>query len=94
MQLIFLQTILMKDPVKDVNTDGMLQSLLSECVWGVIQPDHDHASEVCGGGFVEASAPHLLPTDWKMLSNIPSTIKPQANAITYGEYLENVVRYL
>lgn len=65
----------MKDPAKNIETEGMLNSLLSECVWGRAPP---------GVGSLTAA-------DWTALSPVISTEKPSEEAVTYGDYVENVV---
>ena len=32
------KTIIISDPVSNISTDQMLNSLLSECIWGTLQP--------------------------------------------------------
>lgn len=65
----------MKDPAKNVETEGMLNSLLSECVWGHASPG--------------LAAPTVA--DWAALSTVPSAEKPSGDVVTYGDYIESVV---
>lgn len=70
------KTIIMSD--LDKEGDSMLNSMLSECIWGEM----------------EASTPRENRTgkEWRVKSSEPTMISPDPgnpNVLTYGEYLEN-----
>lgn len=63
----------MADAASGANQEAMLNSIVSESVWG----SYD---EPCG------------IDDWKMYSPIPSRDPPSSKHVTYGEYLEDIVK--
>ncbi len=71
-----VQTIVMKVPAKNVDLDGMISSLISECIWGIVETPSG----------VQAS-----PSDWTIISNQVDTKPPQEHAVTFGWYVENIV---
>lgn len=68
----------MKDPAKGVGTESMLNSILSECIWGVAD-----LSETASRSY----------RDWTILSTNPSATAPTSgnNMFTYGNFLESEV---
>jgi hypothetical protein len=67
---------MMSDPGASVPMPAMINSILSECVWGTVQQGDSGA----------ADAP-----SWKMNSSVPSKNPTQTDSISYGEFLENVL---
>jgi len=65
---------MMSDPGAAVPMSAMINSILSECVWGTV-----------------SDAENTTPT-WEMNSPIPSKNPPVTDLISYGEFLENVLR--
>lgn len=78
------KTVIISDPVSGITTEQMLNSILSECIWGTLKcsgkPDDELHSpqEIC----------NLSPEDWTICSIQPSRSPPIENSITYGEFLE------
>ena len=86
----------MHDPVSKVSMHGMLNSIISESIWGSITlpdlnldtnyNDNQRNSEENNN---KTSTSTFLPVDsWKIYSTIPSRNPPNDNLITYGEFLE------
>lgn len=73
------KTIMMSDPVSSMTIEAMLNSILSECVWGVVTPIHQE---------------QMPSFTWEMHSSIPSHTPPEdiTNLMSYGEYLENILK--
>ena len=68
------KTIIMSDIGAGLDIFDILNSLLSECVWGVFD----------GGLPLEARK----PADWKICLNTPYAHPPVDGAVTFGAYLE------
>jgi hypothetical protein len=71
------KTILMSDVGAGVSNEDMLNSLLSECVFGYIRE----------GTTKESRTAH----DWILISETPTTEAPESakELVTFGDYLEN-----
>ena len=66
---------MMSDPASGSTVEGMLNSILSECVWGRAPCATDCSK---------------MSTDsWVMYDTNPSPDPPQPDLISYGEFLEN-----
>ena len=65
---------MMSDPGASVPMPAMINSILSECVWGSVMN-------------TEEDSPR-----WEMSSPIPSKDPPTSDMVSYGEYLENILR--
>lgn len=66
----------MSDPASGSTVEGMLNSILSECVWGSFPLDTEHHG-------------NLLPHLWEMHSPEPRASPPVEGLISFGEFLEN-----
>jgi hypothetical protein len=72
----------MQDPAAKVSLTSMLNSILSECVWGSVILSEDTNS--CSKD---------LPLDsWNIVSSAPSRDPPAENLLSYGEFLETRTR--
>ena len=67
------KTLIVSDRSCDVPMSQMVNSILSETVWGTLRG--------CDGGLSKA--------EWVLYSSIPSTAQPAENTITYADYIEN-----
>jgi hypothetical protein len=93
------KTIIMSDPVSNIGVDKMLNSLLSECTWGVPTQSQSlpHSQSLSlsqpqtGVHQTQGQGDDELwhPEDWKLCSSEPSDVSPVPSAVTYGEFLEN-----
>jgi hypothetical protein len=98
------KTIIMSDPVSNIGVDKMLNSLLSECTWGVpkrTQKCTDTSSSSSSGtnatpsespeGSNNQEPDNILwrAEDWTPYTTEPSAVSPVPGAVTYGEFLEN-----
>jgi hypothetical protein len=72
------QTIIMQDPAAKVSLPAMLNSILSECVWGFINLSND----------LDPSSKDLPLDSWTVVSSVPSRDPPTGNLLSYGEFLE------
>jgi hypothetical protein len=73
--IVFMQTIMMSDPASGSSVEGMINSILSECVWGSFPSGNDDFK--------------LLPHVWKMHSPVPTASPPVEGLISFGEFIEN-----
>lgn len=64
--------IIIQDPVKGFSIDDSLNSILSEVIWGEIDP----------------SLPGDELDRWRLISTEPSIVPPTATAISYASFLE------
>eukprot|EP00602_Paraphysomonas_sp_CaronLab_P002377 CAMPEP_0185033676 /NCGR_PEP_ID=MMETSP1103-20130426/22865_1 /TAXON_ID=36769 /ORGANISM="Paraphysomonas bandaiensis, Strain Caron Lab Isolate" /LENGTH=331 /DNA_ID=CAMNT_0027570043 /DNA_START=39 /DNA_END=1034 /DNA_ORIENTATION=- len=63
---------MMSDPASGVSVEGMLNSIISECIWGSVPAEPDK----------------LDVDGWQMHSPVPSRDPPRNDLISYGEFLE------
>eukprot|EP00603_Paraphysomonas_imperforata_P008786 CAMPEP_0114427126 /NCGR_PEP_ID=MMETSP0103-20121206/8173_1 /TAXON_ID=37642 ORGANISM="Paraphysomonas imperforata, Strain PA2" /NCGR_SAMPLE_ID=MMETSP0103 /ASSEMBLY_ACC=CAM_ASM_000201 /LENGTH=322 /DNA_ID=CAMNT_0001596149 /DNA_START=1601 /DNA_END=2569 /DNA_ORIENTATION=+ len=63
---------MMSDPAASIPMPSMINSILSECVWGRVTPGE-------------------VPK-WTMISPSPSSTPTEPGGVSYGEFLENVLR--
>lgn len=73
----------MHDPAANVSMRGMLNSIISESVWGSIVPPNNNNNDS-----EEKQTTCLPPECWEMYSPIPSRNPPEEHLISYGEFLE------
>jgi hypothetical protein len=95
------KTILMADPVSGCTIDDMVNSLLTECIWGVVNKDkvrykdrdsdrdivRDDTNLSVDEKEIERS-PQFTLEDWTMVSSVPSMLPPGENLVTLGYFLE------
>lgn len=72
---LFVQTIMMSDPASGSSVEGMLNSILSECVWGKFPLGNEDLK--------------LYPHMWEIHSPVPTATPPVEGLISFGEFLEN-----
>ena len=68
----------MSDPAKCVSAVDMLNAILSESIWGDVE--------------TLAPGEMFALEHWKIISDIPTSVKPKEGAVTYGYFLENMVK--
>lgn len=82
----------MHDPASKVSMHGMLNSIISESIWGSLTLSNNNTNN--NNNEEENSSNNsdinkILPVEaWKLYSTIPSRNPPGDNLITYGEFLE------
>jgi hypothetical protein len=55
----------------------MINAILSEAIWGDVE--------------TPAPGDALAIDHWKMISDVPTSVRPKEGAVTYGYFLENMV---
>ena len=77
------KTVIISDVGAGVSFDDMLNSLLSECVWGTIRTDTTKETRTA--------------EDWILFSSVPTTSQPSIDndiepLVTFGDYLETYTK--
>ena len=74
------KTIIMSDPVSNISIDHMLNSLLCESIWGIVDVsnvDSNNSNGVNGQQMDDQEKKHKCALDaWKMCSTVPSPSPP------------------
>ena len=78
------KTVIISDPVSGITTEQMLNCILSECIWGILNCD----SKSDDGLDYHLKSNNRSLGDWTICSIQPSRSPPIENSITYGEFID------
>lgn len=92
------KTIIMSDPVANISIDKMLNSLLSECIYGTVSKKDKYAKKNDLNHINDKNHDSVFDTDyryciddWMIFSPNPCSTPPQIDAITFGMYIHTYI---
>jgi hypothetical protein len=82
------KTLIMSDPVGNISIDKMLNSLLSECIYGTVSMNNDSndVNQINNDNQENISDTDLRyrVDNWTILSPVPCLSPPHKDAVTFG----------
>jgi hypothetical protein len=85
------KTLIMSDPVANISIDKMLNSLLSECIYGTVSKNNN-SNDV--NQINNDNQENVFDNDcryrvdnWTILNSIPCLLPPHTDAVTFGMYI-------
>jgi hypothetical protein len=86
------KTIIMSDPVANISIDKMLNSLLSECIYGTVSKKDRYTRNNDINQINDSKHDSIFDTkycvdDWTIFSPNPCSTPPHINAVTFGMYI-------